>query len=651
MKDPRSGKRTASPAASSPDFNSSRQKNLLGKSPASHRTFQISGSSRRFLLSPGARSQPKPWTTGLLLGLLLGITVLGTPGLSSPRPAPPRTAADLVPKRAFAAIRVRDGIDLIDSLLESDFVQALVNSKSYRDLEKTPEFLQVKAVAATVAAVAGWTPAETLGQLLGKETVFALCPDLGDSTGWLVVSVLDSDERIDLLLRQASSFLGPRRAGSPLRRDGEIQPLGPQVNYTRFGSVLALSNRRELLQECRALDQRRERKGRLGSTEAYRFAKRQAGGQSLFGLLEFDNLRRVTSGSFPPNRFDNALAALVFGEYSARLGEARYAAIGMEFTSRGGRMRGVMPLIGSSADAKTPSSITKTRSSRGSVSIPRPLGQIRLRRDLSGLWDAGEEMLSRRGLGDLLQFSSTLTTLLGGLDFAEDLLPALGEDLLLVSNTTLYPGKSPSPQLPGFALILPIEAGSEIGSRLELASLQALALLSLNATNEGKETLFVDREKRGEARITFGRYKIHGESPGPLPIRHNFSPATAVVGESLIVSSDLQLTRDLVDSLQDPNPAENPPSSPRRKKRAAPTGKTDAELVLDGERLHEILLVNRDLMIDNKAVENDVPRHQAQREIDFLLSLVNLTDQLRVEVSRKPRQLELALEIALELPE
>ncbi|MDB4491596.1 hypothetical protein N9260_01085 [bacterium] len=81
-----------------------------------------------------------------------------------------------------------------------------------------------------------------------------------------------------------------------------------------------------------------------------------------------------------------------------------------------------------------------------------------------------------------------------------------------------------------------------------------LSVLNLEATKQKRQPWLIDTKEHHGIKITTARY-FHKPKGKDLPIVFNFLPAAARVGNQYVVSSSLQVCRQLIDALGQSNDA------------------------------------------------------------------------------------------------
>jgi len=543
--------------------------------------------------------------------------------------------ARLIPGDALAALVLRNGKGHLDSFQSSELLALLETTDFAHLVEKNPDLVQARVFTTGLAGSIGASPWQAVGTLFGSETVIALRIE-GGFPQWVAVSKLIEPEKVDVMLSLSRILL---RLPRP-REDG-IVPFGDKAFLARFGDYLGLASSKRYLGECMA---RHETTSEPSLASASFFAEllpRLETRRPLAAAFDLDRFRELRGGSLFHDRIENGFAALLFSGHRDRLEacDAVQAWLGFSVSS-------IDVLVQARPDGKDPRDPSAAADRFPLPALPRNLGAIAIRRDVASLWEKRDDLLPAQGLGQLLQFAGTLTTLTAGLDFGEELLPALGSDLLFVSNLREVGDARPSPELPAFALLLPLRRPEEIGRRLEMAALQTMSIVNFESARNGRPPLMVDKTRYRDTSITHAEYPEPDDARGPLHVRHNFSPAACVAGDHFVISSSLPLAREIIDAFRN---AGSTVSSAVERASTASLG-LDSLIRVDATSLRTILGLNRELMADNKVLETAVPREAALLEIDGLLGLLDLVTDLEAVIRASNEELSLDLRLGLKKP-
>jgi len=231
-------------------------------------------------------------------------------------------------------------------------------------------------------------------------------------------------------------------------------------------------------------------------------------------------------------------------------------------------------------------------------------------------------LLSPDGLRDLLSFASTLTTLMGGLDFSSELLPELQPTLRLLAAAQTWERSAPTPQLPGFALLLHLKDPARLTPKLENAALMTLSIINVDAGQKMRPQYQMQVDNYRGTRLVTARFPDE-LGPGPRGIVHNFEPSMAAVGDRFVIATSRKMLVGLIDAYE-----QLPLAGP------APQAEADA-LWINMPELCRVLDANHELLVTNRMLEEDLERAAAERQVRILLDGLRTLGRLELGVDSR----------------
>ncbi|MBL8878503.1 MAG: hypothetical protein JNG88_05225 [Phycisphaerales bacterium] len=599
--------------------------------------------------------------------------------------APPR-AADFVPDNVFVALTLRDGDHQATALRETIEQLGVYETAAYELISTTPEFMQAQVGLAGIASAAkldGWG---AIGATIGREAVAAIAPgELHSGRPNVVLVIVPREPAImDRLLEIGQSMAGLTRRGEPdaarSRKVGDhiVYQLAPELCFCRTPEALVIANNGEFL--TTALQCGTTGRNRLSETKIYREAEGKTPTTALaWAMIDSPRLKTALhDGEEPPDKINNPLGGFLFGGWWHALRAAESAVAWIE--SKPQAIHAHIEVI-SNADLPAthrgfaaPSDRPAAWNERG---LPRFLGSITIDRDWRALFAERESLLTLSAAGDVVNFSNTLTTILG-IDFLEELLPAVNGSIRLIAVRPDFSKLDylPSPRLPSFALAIPLklDAAGQMARRLNSGSQTALSLVNADAMQKGEPTYLLDMDRYRDVRLVFADFPREtstgtmmqdvppppGESsrgktgvaapeerpssaenpmtsanegpttrpgkPRRVGMRYNFAMAAAVVGNEYVVATSRDLLERIIDVHLD--------NQPRLKKDAA--GSVDS-LVFEARSIVALLRDNREELVTQRMLEQDRTRKHAEQEIDAFLELAAFGDGVEISTSTKGR--------------
>jgi hypothetical protein len=300
--------------------------------------------------------------------------------------------------------------------------------------------------------------------------------------------------------------------------------------------------------------------------------------------------------------------------------------------------------------------------------LPSFLGEISVARDWAGLFSQRETLLTVQGASQLVNFSSTMSTLLGGLDFMNDVLPAIHGPVRFIATRQDFSRREPLPvpKLPAFALVAPLaeQQLARLSQRLSTGLQMAVSILNLENAQQGRPTYVIDVDRHAGVRYFFTDFGLEPDAagmsggmsgqapkqpdgadpPASAPasaeggVRYNFRPAAAIVGRELVIATSAELLRDIIDaSLKGAGHAaggeDDGAAQPARPPGDAPPA--GDFLRIDGAALTGLLRENRRELVINGVLEGK-SQATAENEIDLVLALAAFVREFQVELQRGP---------------
>jgi hypothetical protein len=174
----------------------------------------------------------------------------------------------------------------------------------------------------------------------------------------------------------------------------------------------------------------------------------------------------------------------------------------------------------------------------------------------------------------------------------------------------------------------------EFSQRLQAAFQSFIGLANLGAAQEKAPPLMLGSETVEGITIATSHYAPPKgrKSEEPIDQRFNFSPSSALVGNTFVLSSSLPLARDLVRALKDPG-----------------KGSPAATLVGagDGRELARLIEQNRATLVAKNMQEKGNDRPKAEREVGLLVHLAQYLGRASLAVRDRPEATGIRLEFLL----
>lgn len=588
-----------------------------------------------------------------------GLVALGPSALAAGADAAGiKQAADCLPADLTAVLVLREGDQQLTAIRKISEGPAIQESAGYKALITNPDLVKGKLFAAGLAAAAGSDLWSAGGALLGKDLAIGVAAnEQAGQPRFIAVSVARDTALVGRILTQIHAVTGLEVNGQPdAKRSRQIDRVtvfsaNPQLHHCYTDGVLMVSNHADLLAD--ALAAAKSGRNRLSAGKTYRDALADVPQNAVaFACGDMARVRQLIGKGQPlPEQLPNALGGLMFGGWWHTLANAQQAVLWI--TAEGDSIA----LNGKVTSAKAlppthrgfvPAGIV--HDSWSAEQLPGFLAEVSVTRGWAELFAERESLLTLPAAGDLVNFSSTLTTLMGQLDFVNDLLPNVSGPVRLIAARQNFDGKNvaPTPKLPAFAMVIPFKRVEEMGltRRLQTASQMAISFLNFDAAQKNQPAYLIENQRVGEHMLLTTTFadapmRMSGDAkeampatqPGMTGVRFNFAPGAAVVGDRYVIATSTDLLRNVVDMIS------------KAGKPAADAKGAQDSLTINGRELTAILADNRAELVTNNMLEKDHSRAQAEGEIDGLLGLLKFADRLDMTSSTGEKSARVSIKL------
>lgn len=595
-------------------------------------------------------------------------TLLSACPVALGQPAGGRTAASYLPADAAIAVGLRGAderlLDFRDWLEDSDYE----SSPLFKRLEENPQITQARVGLAGLTAIVGADAWTGVGAVLGRDAAVALRPGAAGKPEILAAFVSGQPDLLDRIIKGVHALAGLTKGGEPDPKrvqdvEGvQVYSIAQELLQCRLDDALLLSNNSKMLRD--ALAAWKAGGDSLQSSGRFRDAMKGVPKDvCVWAVGDLATLRKhVPNLETVEGPRENPAAGYLFGAWWQTLLRADTAVAYGVVGSRHGltleaRIASPEPLA-----EVYKGFMPKDQVARWSATeLPGYLGEIRIARGWVDLFAERESLLSAAASSQIANFCTTMSTLLGGVDFLNDVLPKLDGPTRLILTRQDFSTRDilPTPKLPAFALVLPLsaDAPADFARRLQSGAQTAFSLLSLNFAQEGHPSFILDMDRyRGERELftvfsappAIGGMKMDPDSggaaasqtaatpaskPASAPasamvdeagraasIRYNFLPAAAIVKNQFIVTTSRELLHAVIDRI------------------LAADGQANARTNAAQDRLHiaaaalvEILRDNRGDLVVNRMLEENESKAAAEAFIDTLLDVLAMFQDATIE--------------------
>jgi hypothetical protein len=558
----------------------------------------------------------------------------------------------LFPEGAIAFAEVRGLGEKLAQLRDSEHFDAWMASPQYRRYEASQDYRRVQAIRQIVERQLGrdiWAIAKSL---LGGNVAIGVYPKDG-SPRPDVLAILRTEEADALaeLRKQLDPILV--LASEQFRRTESLAGIETYAfpkdeGFLAWkGNWLAVASTRPLLDGAlHKLDQKSEgtSESGLSADKAYAAmvratdwdrAEHEAEAERLVRVyVDTALLNKATGGKSIPEKLDNPVGSLLFGDVAELLRTSPFAVASVDVGASGlsvnlalarddeklaERHRGFVPAEGS-----------------GVKPLPRIvdlIGGFTLYRDFAHWYSHREDLLQEQVLPGFDKFETGLANLLPGQDFGEDVLPLLGKRIAFVAAPQDYShlNGEPGVKVPGMALVIELAKPDEGATILQLLFQTLAAILNLEAGQQGRQPWVVTSETYHDVQVSYAKY-LQKPSGKDLGIVFNFLPASARVGDHFVLSSSLPLCKQLIDRLSQPADNADAGSLPKTML---------GELHFDS--VAAILESNTSFFVGRMAQEGRTA-DEARSEFAALLDFLRLFDSVRTGTEVSPKAFKVRLE-------
>ncbi|MCA9300182.1 MAG: hypothetical protein KDA28_14010, partial [Phycisphaerales bacterium] len=456
-----------------------------------------------------------------------------------------------LPGEVLVAIGLRDADRLVRE--SRGIVADLQGQPVLEAILATPQIQQARAGLVAAAAASGLDPWTALEAAVGQDVAIGLAPR-GDGPPAVVAVVVARDMRLtSRLVRTVHTFSGLDTADGP---DPSRSALVEGVtvyhsNETTWHAVLddaiIVSNDEAIMR--RAIDAASGGPG-LDDTNSFATSFETIPGDAhAWGWINTDAIRAAV----PLERLlqDNAVGGFLVSGWLQTLRGAEQAIAWADVEDH---VLEIRTHVSGAADVLDAFVTEASTPSRNLADMPGYIGEISLRRDWLSLFADRESYLTLVASNQLVDFAATASTILGGIDFTDDLLPHIDGPIRLVASRQDFGGLhyQPSPALPAFGLVVPLaDVTDGFRQRLESASSIAMSILVVEQAQNGLATYVMRPETIDGHRVITTSYPPPlddeaGGMGGMQGVRYNFTPAAGVVEDAMFITTSRPLLESLI---------------------------------------------------------------------------------------------------------
>lgn len=576
-----------------------------------------------------------------LMMCLIGILPARTGACAEPLPPPQAW----LPADTVIAVHIARPAALLDPLLSEEFAARVRALPFYGELVARPEFDEFRHGIAFLERQLGADWRTALRALAGTRVALAvtargagiLCIDAADRS-----MLARLEETVRAMARdKAASEGAPERVTSRTYKGATLWSLGEGQAHAIIDHRLLVTNGAAALETV--LDLRSGGFARpLSAQAAYTAAMQAAAEAPVQAFVNLAILKLHPEVSQSLAHTSNPMEALLGVALKRALSDASWLSAALDITPSGVALRcrtdAAAPAAGDPAAFNVPPA---GRAAPAAIPLPRRIAALSFWRDLKGFYTSKDALFPERTSG-LIFFENMMGIFFSGLDITDEIMAAVAPEIRFVAAEQSYDSATGAPRVkvPGFALILRLHDPDAFGDVIEEAWQKALGLINFTRGQQAQPGLIIDRLTHGATRFSTAYFRVERDADrGALPMRFNFTPSLALVGDHVILSSSEGLTRDLIDALS----GGAAPAAALH-----PGAHTFAEV--DGDQAASILAANRENLVAANMIDKGHTRAQAETEVDMLLLLLRAVRRITLECAYGDHRPEALLTLDLQYP-
>jgi len=548
-------------------------------------------------------------------------------------------AASLLPSSTILHARFGNARDLIESILKHPLREKIEEIEDVKKAMKSHEFKQAIVARRMLEYQLEMEWGEILDGLTGQGLTVSFD---GKTQAFVVMANAKDEDSLKDMVAKLFELAGDfKKLNVPVEiKKTNYQSLttyrmGPlQVGV--LGNVLAVSNNVELARDV--ADRYLDRDSSSLADNKKFIDSRQMMDSNVDGVL-FVDLEAIRKAGIAKELFEekteNIGVEALIGGLQSNLRNAPFAVVELQLDAND-----------LTVQAKTPHNTNWINKSREFFFGPQGRGEapamlvpenailnITSHRDFADLWLAKEDLFEEGHIAELAQADSQLSTFFSGLDFGEEILGAAKPGIQIVSALQDFSKLStpqPNIKLPSFAVIFELDESAKIQRRFKMAFQSVVGIFNINLAQEGLPQLDIETETLEDGKVVTTMYVAENEDEEGL-INYNFSPTIAFVGDYFIVSSTSELAQDLIGLA--------------RKGGKSVPAKTNTLVNLEAPTLKTVLAANREVLISQTMLEEGLDRPEAEKQIELLLSLLDVAKNATLKLEHSESQIELKMKI------
>ncbi len=471
-----------------------------------------------------------------------------------------RSAAALLPQDCIAYAELRQPQLLLDTALNHPFWHRAQEVEAYRQAVQTPQYRFFLGIVASIETRIGMKWPEAYETILGGGVYAAFDPATEGAA--LLVRSTDEEKLQNVLQRLIALVRNDARSKSKDDPLPETEYRGLKVygrsgaRFTVAGPWIIVSNKDDLGSSIvdAVLDGREQS---LAANPRFQQARRtQSGDTTLWGWVDIGTLRDAGPASkLKDGKSQNPGVELLVGGVIDALKQTPFVTASLNIAEQATSIEVAVP--------HQPDWIDEAREfwfGPDASGAALPLHQtdatvfsMSTYRDVAEMWLRAGDLFDAATNDGLAQAESTLSTLFGGRDFAEDILRSFSPHYRIVAARQDFADQLPRPaiKLPAFALVTEMQDAETAQPELRRTYQSLVGFLNIVGAQNGNPQLDQDIETVGDAKLYTAQFVPEPDEKESTQarIQFNFSPSVAFADNHFILSSTKQLARQLATEL------------------------------------------------------------------------------------------------------
>ena len=540
------------------------------------------------------------------------------------------TATDLLPHDCIAYAELRQPQLLLDTALNHPFYHRAQEVDAYKQAVQTPQYRFFLGIVASIETRIGMKWQEAYDTILGGGVYAAFDPKSQGAA--LLVRSTDEEKLQNVLQRLIELVRNDARSKSKDDPLPETEYRGLKVygrsgaRFTVAGPWIIVSNKDDLGSSIvdAVLDGREQS---LAANPRFQQARQtQSGDSTLWGWVDIGTLRDAGPASkLKDGKSQNPGVELLVGGVIDALKQTPFVTASLNIAEEATRIEVAVP--------HQPDWIDEAREfwfGPDGSGAALPLHQtdaavfsLSTYRDVAEMWLRAGDLFDAATNDGLAQAESTLSTLFGGRDFAEDILRSFSPHYRIVAARQDFADQLPRPaiKLPAFALVTEMQDAETAQPELRRTYQSLVGFLNVVGAQNGNPQLDQDIETVGDTKLYTAQFVPEPDEKDSTQarIQFNFSPSVAFAGSHFILASTKQLARQLAAELT--GDVSQPAADNRANSAAAsaPVTPANTEFRVDVRTLSAILDDNREQLIAQNMISDGHSREEAEQQISLLL--------------------------------